>query len=470
MVPVSFTERQPSASPNASWAARWLWLWCIAFASLRLLGPGGFLYWDSFGYVAQAHRGDVGGLFLGRPFFVITSQVVARVWLQTLGSVGTLEPALRAFWGMISALAAPAVAEAARRYGAAPRAATVAGLVVALSPAWANTADAVLTDAPAMALIALSYAVFGVSPSCSRLALSGLLLGASVATREPSATHALLFVYWLSRQAPSRLPRIGVFALSGLAIPALSVCWSQLHTPDYWARFAAWRVAMRAEGLAHPWHVAELRWWFLWLVALSVAGLWGLLRWFRGAREARAVVYFNLAQLAALAFYQDVSFSPRYLLGAFAMGVALPAGFGLAGVRRGCLAMVLVIPWALGGGLLAWRQRPLVRLLAEVPRRSEVAAERAEFWAGQSCGAIGWSATLHAATRARGLDWQRVCAGWGWPEDVEARLRTSRRSGRQVVLDLRPGAWPGARQEAARDALERAWPRVFRPNELVIWR
>ena len=37
MVPVSFTERQPSASPNASWAARWLWLWCIAFASLRLL-------------------------------------------------------------------------------------------------------------------------------------------------------------------------------------------------------------------------------------------------------------------------------------------------------------------------------------------------------------------------------------------------------------------------------------------------
>ena len=79
----------------------------------------------------QAMTGQVGGLALGRPVFVLVSHWTAEV-SQRLGiSVWHIEPVLRMLWLAIAASAAPACAVLAHRCGAPRAAALVAGAVVA---------------------------------------------------------------------------------------------------------------------------------------------------------------------------------------------------------------------------------------------------------------------------------------------------------------------------------------------------
>jgi len=91
------------------------------------------VYWDSFGYVAQAVSGQIGGLGLGRPLFVLISHAVATAIRATGAPVFTVEPVLRLFWLAVSAAAAPLTLTLARECGLSTRASLFAGLAVALS-------------------------------------------------------------------------------------------------------------------------------------------------------------------------------------------------------------------------------------------------------------------------------------------------------------------------------------------------
>src|SRR5687768_6957122 len=79
-------------------------LYATAIAAALLIGPRGPVYWDSFGYVAQALTGQVGGLALGRPLFVLVSHAIVEAYRALGGSVWAVEPVLRTFWLAVAAM------------------------------------------------------------------------------------------------------------------------------------------------------------------------------------------------------------------------------------------------------------------------------------------------------------------------------------------------------------------------------
>jgi hypothetical protein len=73
-----------------------LYLYAMAVAASLLIAPATTTYWDAFGYLTQAITGQVGGLGLGRPVFVLAAHAIARAWLVAGGSPWHVEALLRA--------------------------------------------------------------------------------------------------------------------------------------------------------------------------------------------------------------------------------------------------------------------------------------------------------------------------------------------------------------------------------------
>ena len=147
-------------------------LYLAAPAAALTLASSTSLYWDSFGYLAQALNGQVGGLGLGRPVFVLVSHALARTWLAAGGSVWSVETVVRAGWTVLACTAAPLTRRLARHCGLSSGAAILAGLAVACSPAMAHATTQVLTDAPAV--VFLLWPVSGLpAPSRPRRSLAG---------------------------------------------------------------------------------------------------------------------------------------------------------------------------------------------------------------------------------------------------------------------------------------------------------
>jgi hypothetical protein len=487
MVPALFAQRQPLL--RAPDAAKALALWALALAAARWAGPGGILYWDSFGYVGQSLTGDVGGLLLGRPLFILASHGVARAVMALGLAPDQVEPLLRALWAAVSALAAPATAALVARLAPRPDgpsapasldASTLAGLLVALSPAAANTADAVLTDGPSMAFATLGYALAAhTADTRGRSLAAGLCLGAAAGLREHAIVHLPLVMALRALVTARRTAALWVL-LGAIPSGALGVVWAFATQADYLARIRSWFAAMGAERRQHPWGPLSLAFWAAWMVALGPVALFGTLRFWRDALRAthsRAILLCagtGGAQLLALSLYQDIAFSPRYLLAAFPTGLALPAALAFAPTLRSprgraALLFALVLPVALAPIALARRQGALRDALAETPARLRDVAPNAIVVSGQACPAVVLTRTT---TRLRGtsVDWRAVCPGWRWPGNLPSHLDALRAEGRPLVVDLRAAVWVGPRQRACRDAVERYLRAQAPATTVTVWR
>lgn len=487
MVPALFAQRQPLL--RAPDAAKSLALWALALAAARWAGPGGILYWDSFGYVGQSLTGDVGGLLLGRPLFILASHGVARAVMALGLAPDQVEPLLRALWAAVSALAAPATAALVARLAPRPDgpsapasldASTLAGLLVALSPAAANTADAVLTDGPSMAFATLGYALAAhTADTRGRSLAAGLCLGAAAGLREHAIVHLPLVMALRALVTARRTAALWVL-LGAIPSGALGVVWAFATQADYLARIRSWFAAMGAERRQHPWGPLSLAFWAAWMVALGPVALFGTLRFWRDALRAthsRAILLCagtGGAQLLALSLYQDIAFSPRYLLAAFPTGLALPAALAFAPTLRSprgraALLFALVLPVALAPIALARRQGALRDALAETPGRLRDVAPNAIVVSGQACPAVVLTRTT---TRLRGtsVDWRAVCPGWRWPGNLPPHLDALRAEGRPLVVDLRAAVWIGPRQRACRDAVERYLRAQAPATTVTVWR
>lgn len=267
MVPGSFVQRQPLLRRHGVFMG--VGLWSLAALLARAVGPGGPAYWDSFGYVGQSLTGDVGGLILGRPLFILVSHGVARAAMHLGAAPEGVEPLLRGLWLSVTALAAPATAWLTAQLApsspdgppapdARSWAPVWAGLLVALSPAAANTADAVLTDGPSMALAALGYALAARRAGDRGSALAaGLCLGAAAGLREQAIVH--LPVAMGLRALGTGRWTAGLWVLGGAVPSGLSgVVWAWATRPDYLDRVRAWFVSMETERQQHPWDLSSL--------------------------------------------------------------------------------------------------------------------------------------------------------------------------------------------------------------------
>lgn len=191
----------------------------------------------------------------------------------------------------------------------------------------------------------------------------------------------------------------------------------------------------------------------LWLVALSPVALPAAAAWWARSPRDRwwpMVVPASLG-LLALSRYQDIAFSPRYLLTEFVVATTLPAAAWLdrSLPRRAQLLWIIpsLVLLPLAGHLLDARQRPLRELVAALPRdlqrvprtRSSSRARPAPRCASPRASPAttappGKPLPLGGPPSARLV----VARGPFGP-----RLEDALRQGRPVVLDLRDAAWAG---------------------------
>lgn len=463
-------------------------LWALALAAIAVMAPRTPVYWDSFGYLGQSVTGLVGGLALGRPHFVYTSHAVANA-LRALGvSVWSLGAWLTVGWAMVSALCAPLTRATLRAAGVSDDAALWAGVAVALSPALAHTAGAVLTDGPSLAVSLLAFVVALRGASSARpvrhALLAGALVGLAAGMREQAAAQGLVTLLAFRAVSPRDRWRCALALLAGFALGfAPPVLWAATHQVGYRAMLETWLRGMRQERGAHPYTLTDFAAFLRWLVALGPVTLAAALaQWTRGPRvllrgPLLAVCAPSLLQLALLGGYQDISYSPRYLLSALPGALAIPAGVWLAGFattvgRRVGLAVAMALPLLLGAPWLRAREAPLSRAVEAVPALLRAVPADALVVAGQTCPAVELTRRLALAEPARWGDaprWQRICPGWAWPADLAGRLDAALAQGQTVVLDLRPGAWLGPRQEHV-FAEVRAWSATRDHPRVIRWR
>lgn len=460
-------------------------LYALAALTAWWVGPSGPVYWDSFGYVIQSLTGRVGGLMLGRPTFVLSSHALC-VFARSLGaSVTSAEPLLRVWWMLISASGAPALAWVASRAGVTTRASVSAGVLLALSPTVAHTSYAVLTDAPAMSVSLFSIGL-GLSAmrarSRPRMFCAGLTLGLASGMREQSIVHlaALLSLAGLAQQKRWSLALMAVLGSSlSLAAP---VVWVALHQRSYLPALSDWGRSMTSERAQHPYGARDFGMFLVWLLTSGAAPLGALVTsltsgWRpRGLpRPLQALVSLSALQLGALAFYQDIAFSPRYLLGALPLGLVLPGSIALdavwntARLRRGVFAVAVLFA-CLAGPAMRHIERALREGLATLPARLRALPPNAAVVTGQLCPAVVYHrelARLEPQSRSS-PSWIQVCPGWRWPVDLSARLDQLRSTGHPVVIDLRRASWVGDRQERCRREAE-SYALAHR-GEVTLWR
>jgi hypothetical protein len=472
---------RPNPTTAARVAPRELFaFWALAFAAVRWVAPSGPLYWDSFSYAAQAVSGQVGGLGLGRPLFVLLSHGLASLALGLGASLDSIEPLLRAVWGMVAALSAPLALLVAQSLGLDRQAQRWMAAAVALSPAMAHASGQVLTDGPAVTAVLASTlcAVRAKDGDGAREALlwlgAGAALGAAIVFREPAIAHALVLYGLISLGPKGTRSRAVVTATAALILVAgLSLVWAA-RQPGWADTVRNWVGAMRRERAEHPYRARDFAMYLAWLVALGpvtlVAALAGWARVRRTLAEhprAFAVVALgSLAQLVALGAYQDIAFSPRYLLGAMPGALALVAAHTLSRwartrARIALASSAMVLSVALAGLGLGARERPLRAAIDTVSARLRAEPEASlVIVTGQVCPAVQMQQRFERARAQREgrapRAWQTVCPGWDWPANLQLAMERHAREGRAVIVDLREGVWVGDRQLRARAELE-AW-------------
>ena len=168
-------------------------------------------------------------------------------------------------------------------------------------------------------------------------------------------------------------------------------------------------------------------------------------------------------QLVALMFYQDIAFSPRYLLTALPCGLFLPCALALDSLwprraLRGGLMFAMVLVALVAGPLMRRSETALRDGLRSLPERLAMIPQNAAVVTGQLCPAVVYHrelARLRAGPRASAPSWVQVCPGWRWPVSLEARLDELSGGGHAVVIDLRDDSWVGERQRRCRDEAAR---------------
>jgi hypothetical protein len=443
-------------------------LYVVAAVAALLLAHPTPVYWDSWGYVRQALAGDVGGLGLGRPVFVLVSQGIAHGWLLAGGSVWHVELVLRLFWSATACTAAPLTWQLAIACDLPPRAARLAGLAVACSPAMAHVSGTLLTDGPASALLLCSF-VFGVRAVRSGLdvrsaAVAGAALGLAAGVREQAALAAVAFPLLLWVAAPARRLRLGLAMTIAAVVAGLTpIVVVALAEPGYLATIRTWLDGMaqdRARRTVGWRDLAVLGGWLLSLGPVIVISAAGEIARRRSAVWAPrtalcAIVVASFVQLAAVIGLPGMAYSPRFLVSGFAGAVVIPGALLLdrwAGIANGRLAAVLaglVAPLLIAAPIVHTRAQPVTATLRALPAMLFELPSNAAIVTGYPCPAISSIKEQVAHDRGTAPDWLPVCPGWAWPPDLSAYLDAVATAGRPIAIDLRPTSWVGAEQQAA---------------------
>ncbi|HEX7997398.1 MAG TPA: glycosyltransferase family 39 protein [Pyrinomonadaceae bacterium] len=462
-------DAQPSAAaPGVHRGFFRAWRWWLVPAALTLLLA--LLYqdpfigdWDALDYTVNSVHGHPSTMALGRTLFIYINHALYRI-AHALFNLPPTRAYLLFKYAVI--MQAPMVVIAcwqlARDLTRSIRAATLAALLIALSPAFVIYSGQVMTEIPSLLWLAIALIVHlrGVRTRRLWLMLVGaMLLGAGVNFRETVAFYAPWLViapfvcgWQLGRRELLNIALCCVvflvFAFGGFAF------WFATDTGGYRAGWHGWRESMRQETARHPVALKNmfplLVYFFLVaplvLAALPVAA-WK--EWRRhGPSALLALALVGLIANLLLFFNYSTTINWRYLLTGLPALVPLVADYFINSqtIRLGnprhafwsAVAGVLLVAFLLGLMLNGSRAKFVAKhaLTRSYLSRLESVPPGAVLMAGGQSIAV---------TYARGLglgEWEAIGTGGGWPgARLVPLIEDYLRRGRRVFLDTDPAIW-----------------------------
>ena len=252
-----------SDAAQSLWRA-WAW-WLIPSLISLLLA---LLYldpfvgdWDALDYTILSLRGQPSSMALGRSLFIFTNHALWRA-AHALFQLQATDAYLlfKAVMVLMSALATIACWRLALEVTDSEMTATVAALIVALSPSYIIYSGQVMTEIPSLLLLAVALTVYlrGVkSKRVWMMMVGAALLGADVNVRETVGFYApwLLFAPlacgWKigRREVATVALAVLIFLLFALAP---FVLWFWTDAGDFRASWYGWLETGREEAARHP--------------------------------------------------------------------------------------------------------------------------------------------------------------------------------------------------------------------------
>jgi hypothetical protein len=444
------------------------WRWWAGPALLSLMLALLFLDpfagdWDALDYTVLAVKGEPSSMILGRMLFIFTNHALWRVAHALFGLRPEHAYLLFKYAVVLqSPLAVIAWWRLARDLTASVRAATIASLLVALSPFFIIYSGQAMTEIPSLLLLALALVIHlrGLRQQNTLLVIAGAaLLGLGVNVREGVALFAPWLVFaplvcgWRlgRREVLTTLCACLVFTICAFGPFTL---WWLMDIDHYRKAWHGWVELTRQESALHPitpGNMGRLLHFFfiaapLSLVAFPVAAFQEWRR--RGFSPLLVLGLLGLLANLSLIIHYSVVLNGRYLLtGAPAMA-PLVADYFLRvetarwkNVRRAFLTVLLAIFFTAGAfAHYAW---PMSSLYVE--HRALAKDYRARL-AQVPSDAVMISGTQTVAVNYwRGLGagrWEVIGSGGTWPgEQLPQVIEKHLREGRRVFLDADPRWW-----------------------------
>jgi hypothetical protein len=419
--------------------------------------------WDALDYTVLAVRGEPSSMVLGRMLFIFTNHALWHV-AHALFGLSPEHAYLLFKYAVVlqSPLAVIAWWTLARDLTASARAATIAALLIALSPFFIIYSGQAMTEIPSLLLLAVALIIHlrGLrSRNALMVILGAALLGLGVNVREGVALYApwLVFAPLVCGWRPGRrevwttLCACLVFIICAFGPFTL---WWLLDIDYYRKSWHGWVELTRQEAALHPirlGNMARLLHYFfiaapLSLVAFPIAALREWRR--RGLSPLLLVGLIGLLANLSLIVHYSVVLNGRYLLtGAPALAPIVADFFMRAesarwkDARRAFLIVLAGLLFTAGiFALCSWPASSLY-----IKQRSMAKEYRARLaLVPPDAVMIAGSQTV-AVTYWRGLEagrWEVIASGGAWPgEQLPQVIEKYLREGRRVFLDADPRWW-----------------------------
>lgn len=418
--------------------------------------------WDALDYTVLALEGRPSSMLLGRTLFILFNHLLWRA-AHALVEFPREQAYLLFKYAVVvqSPLAVVACWTLAKELTRSAHAATLAALLVGLSPFFIIYSGQAMTEIPAILLLAVALVVHlrGLRLRRRLLVLAGAaLLGLGANVREASLLYAPWLVLmplaygWRWRGAEGKTTVLAALVFLLCAFGPFALLFA-LDLGDYRAWWWAWFRSAQAESARHPVSVGNLRallaYFFIAAPVVLVVLPFALARaWRRGCSPLLVAALVGLAANLALIAHYSLVLNGRYLL------TGLPALAPLVGdhlwrrwrdrvqdERRAFMRAAVVVSLAtaaVGAAVYAytWPTLAAHALTGEYKKRLALLPSDAVVMAGgQTVSVNFW--------RGLGLGrWETIGTGGGWPGPHLADVVAQRLSeGKRVFVDIDPLLW-----------------------------
>ncbi len=463
---ITATRATEETSPPETFRAAWRW-WLppalVALALALLLVDPFIGDWDGLDYTVLSLHGEPSTMALGRTLFIYANHALWRTAHALFGFPA--DKAYLLFKYMVvaqSPLAVMACWTLARDLTRSVRAATIASLLVAVSPIFVIYSGQVMTDVPSLLLVTVALTVHlrGLKTGRVWLVLLGAaLLGAGVNMRETVAFYAPWLVIapfvcgWKLRSREMLWTLLACVIFVVLALTPFALLYAS-DVKAYRAAWHGWRESMNAEIARHPVEARNLFPFLLFFFALSPMTLVALpvAAWKEWrANKLSMLLLMALAGLFAnllLFFNYSTVINWRYFLTGLPAIVPLVADYflkeqtvKLGHPRRAFWSVVAGITFTtiVCGIYLKPISSEHIRKRAETKnyraRLAQLPPDAVVIAGGQTIAVNYW----------RGIgagQWITIGTGSGWPgQNLIPQIETYLREGRRVFLDADPRWW-----------------------------